>query len=115
MQRTSQQNRSIHKGFELLADALNAAGKNMRVVLKPEIDIPWTKDSVKEYLFKPILKAMFLKHHTADLEKIGEIDAVWETMMRFLMEKKYLDEFIPLPSMEPGYADTAPLKKDYPH
>lgn len=58
-QRTGQQNRAAHKGFEILADALNASGKDMRVVLKPEINIPWTKASVKEYLFKPIMRAMF--------------------------------------------------------
>lgn len=113
-QRTEQQNKAAHKGFEILADALNASGKDMRVVLKPDINIPWTKNSVKEYLFKPILKAMFGKDHTADMEKNGEIEAVWETMMRFLMEKHYI-EYIPFPSMPPGYADTAPLKSDYPH
>ena len=56
--RTGQQNRALHKGCELLADALNDAGLDMRVVLKPEINIPWTKTSVKEYIIRPIMRAM---------------------------------------------------------
>ena len=42
-QRTLQQNKALHKYFEILADTLNEAGLDARVVLKPEIEIPWTK------------------------------------------------------------------------
>jgi hypothetical protein len=110
-QRTGQQNKGLHKGFELLADTLNDAGLDMKVVLKPEVNIPWTPASVKEYLFRPVMKAMTAKTSTTELEKIGEIEAVWETVMRFLMEKHHI-EYLPFPSHELGYADSAPLKDE---
>jgi len=49
-QRTLKQNKSLHKFCELLADELNAAGLDMKTVLKPSVDIPWSKTSVKEFL-----------------------------------------------------------------
>ena len=111
-QRTSQQNRALHKGCDLIAKSLTEAGLDMKTVLKPEIQIPWTTESVKEYLFKPIMKAMTQKSSTTELEKQGDIEAIWEVLMRHLMEKHHV-EYIEFPSMEPGYAQTAPLKKDY--
>jgi len=107
--RTSQQNRGLHKGFELIASALTDAGLDMRAVLKPEVQIPWTTESVKEYIFKPVMKAMTSKDSTKELEKSGEIEQVWETVMRFLMEEHHI-EYISFPSYEPGYAETAPIK-----
>jgi len=95
--RTGAQNSSIHLGLQLLADALNAAGLDMKKVLKPSVDIPWTMESCKEFLFRPIMKAMFNKESTTELEKVGEIDEVWDTMMRFLGEK-FDFEHLPFPS-----------------
>ena len=60
--RTAQQNKAIHKYFELLAQTLNDAGLDMKQVLKPEVDIPWTKESVKAHLWKPVQKVMYNKH-----------------------------------------------------
>ena len=36
-QRTIQQNRALHLYFQLIADRLNDAGLDMRVVLKPDM------------------------------------------------------------------------------
>jgi len=66
--RTIQQNKSLHKYCTLLADALNDAGYDMRKTLKPEIDIPWTPQSVKNHLWRPIQMAMYNKESTADLD-----------------------------------------------
>ena len=113
-QRTEQQNKALHKGCELLAKALNDAGLDMRVVLKPEINIPWTKISVKEYIIRPIMRAMTAKSSTTKLEKAdGEIEKIWDTAMRFLAEKHHL-EYIPFPSNVLGYSETAPLVTDQP-
>lgn len=57
-QRTATQNNCLHKYCELLAEELNNAGLDMRKVLKPEIDIPWTKHSAKDQLWRPIQEAM---------------------------------------------------------
>jgi len=110
-QRSEQQNRAMHLAFDHLAKALNLAGLDMRIVLKPEINIPWTISSVKEHLFRPIMKAMTSKDSTTELLKsAGEIDTIWETLMRHLMEKHHI-EYIAFPSYETS-KDEAPLVTD---
>lgn len=66
-QRTITQNAAMHKYFELLATALNDAGLDMKAVLKPEVDIPWTKESVKNHLWRPIQKIMMDKESTTEM------------------------------------------------
>ena len=60
--RTSQQNRAMHLFFARLVEALNDAGLDMKKVLKPEIDIPWSQTAVKEF-----------KADGVEVEKDGEI------------------------------------------
>lgn len=94
--RTGQQNRGLHKFCSLLAEALNDAGKDMRVVLKPEYSIPWDTMSVKKHIWKPIMHAMFDKESTTELNKTGEIDKVHKVIMREMGEKHGI-EYIPFP------------------
>ena len=85
-QRTSLQNRSLHLFFTLLATELNDAGYDMKKVLKPSIDISWTKENVKEYIWKPVQEAMNLKKSTTELTT-KELQEVWEVINRHLGEK----------------------------
>ena len=96
--RTPLQNKAEHKYFELLADALNAAGHDMRHTLKEDIDIPWSKETVKEYLFKPIMKAMFDIDSTADLTTVQTND-VYEVLNRHTASK--LGVSVEFPSDKP--------------
>lgn len=107
--RTGQQNRAMHLLFTLLAEALNNAGLDQRKVLKPSVSIPWTPSAVKEMLWRPIQEAMYQKHSTTDLNKQEEISEIHATLMRHLAEK-FGVEYIPFPSHEPGYWDSAPMK-----
>ena len=66
-QRTILQNKALHKYFELLAEALNNAGWDMKKTLKEEVEIPWTKDMVKNHLWRPIQEIMFSKHSTTEM------------------------------------------------
>lgn len=66
-QRTILQNKALHKYFELLAEALNNAGWDMKKTLKEEVEIPWTKESVKNHLWRPIQEIMLSKHSTTEL------------------------------------------------
>ena len=66
-QRTVLQNKALHKYFELLATALNDAGWDMKKTLKQEVDIPWTKEMVKEHLWRPIQEIMLAKHSTTEM------------------------------------------------
>lgn len=97
MQRTEQQNKALHKFFELLSQELNDAGLDQRTVLKPSVDIPWSPESVKEQLWKPIQKAMYEKESTTQLET-SEVSKVYETLIRHLSEK--FDIFVVFPSNE---------------
>ena len=85
-QRTILQNNALHLYFENLAETLNSAGLDMKKVLKPEIDIPWSKETVKEYLWKPIQNAQLGKKSTTELTT-KEIDKVFDTINRHLGEK----------------------------
>lgn len=95
--RTSQQNKALHVLFELLADKLNEAGLDMRKTLKPEIDIPWTGASVKEYLWRPVQFAQLDKDSTTELTT-ADVDKVFDTINRHLGEKFGLH--VPFPSIE---------------
>jgi len=91
-QRTIQQNKALHKFFELVANTLNDAGMDMRAVLKPDVEIPWDKETIKTYLWKPIQKIMTKKEHTADLTT-KEIDKIYEVLNRHLAERGIHEAF----------------------
>ena len=87
-QRTSQQNRALHKDCALIAEKLNDAGLDMRTMIKPNINIPWTTEAVKECIWKPIMKALYGHSSPTELAKIeGEIDKIHQVIMRELGEK----------------------------
>ena len=81
-QRTLTQNRAIHKYCSMLADDLNGAGYDMKKVIKKEVDIPWSGDAAKDFLWRPIQKALGLPESTTDLaggtgENRGRPDLKW--------------------------------------
>lgn len=97
MTRTDLQNKSLHKYFDMLASQLNEEGLDMRKVLKPAINIPWTKESVKKHLWKPIQDAMYEKRSTTQLERI-EVTEVYDVLNRHLGER--FGVHVPFPSKE---------------
>lgn len=84
---TDNQRKAFHKGCEELADYLNAHGKDMRAVLKHDVDIPWSKDTVKEFIFRPIMKAMYGYESHTELKKIEEVSKLWDVAMKHLGER----------------------------
>jgi len=96
-QRTLAQNKSLWLMFTHLADKLNDAGYDMRRTLKPEIDIPWNKDTIHDYMWIPIQEALLKKTSTTELTT-KEIDVVMNTLTRHLGEKLGIE--IAFPSME---------------
>ena len=86
MKRTAQQNKAIHCYFRLLAAALNDAGYDMKRVLKQSVDIPWTEDSVKRHLWKPIQDAMIGKMSTTQLETF-DVSEVYDCLNRHTASK----------------------------
>uniref|UniRef100_A0A6H1ZGI3 Uncharacterized protein n=1 Tax=viral metagenome TaxID=1070528 RepID=A0A6H1ZGI3_9ZZZZ len=90
--RTIQQNKALHKYFELIAKALNDSGQDMRAVLKPEVEIPWSKESVKEFLWKPILKLQLGKDSTTKMTT-KDIDIIFDTFNRHISKFGVYEDF----------------------
>lgn len=86
MNRTINQNAALHKYFQDVANELNEAGLDMRKVLKPSISIPWTRESVKKHLWRPVQDAMYDKLSTTKLET-NEVNEVYEVLNRHMAEK----------------------------
>ena len=95
--RTLTQNAALHLMFEQLANELNNKGLDQRKVLNESIEIPWDKDSVKDFLWRPVQDAKFNTTSTTDL-KSNEIDEVFRILQRHLNQK--LNIGIEFPSIE---------------
>jgi len=83
--RTPKQNGCLHAGLRSLGERFNDAGLDMRKVLKPAVDIPWTEASVKEYMFNPIALVMY--DRTSSHLTTVEIQEVWKVLNRHTGEK----------------------------
>lgn len=84
--RTAQQNRALHLYFNMLATALNDAGLDQRKVLKPEVDMPWSCHSVKEFLWRPIQLAVTQKESTTKLER-SEVNEIFRVLHLHMVQK----------------------------
>ena len=89
--RTEQQRKSIELFCKLLAGRLNDAGmymvKTLKVLRKkPEVDVQWTQEEVKDRLWRPVQRALYEKESTTDLN-IQEVSQVYEILNKNLSEK----------------------------
>ena len=85
-QRTKLQNRSLHKFFELLADAFNEAGLDVQKTLRHDIEIPWNETLIKELIWRPIMEAMTDKSSTTEMDTVDP-SQIYEVLNRHLGEK----------------------------
>jgi len=85
-ERTLQQNRAIHLYLRELSRALNDAGYDMKTVLKPSVDIPWTEEMAKEHLWRPIQKIMTKVESTSELDKL-DVSEIYKVIDRHMSEK----------------------------
>lgn len=83
---TRQQQKALHLFYEHLAQELSDAGLDMKKTLKPEIDIPWSARTVKDFLWRPIQQAQLQKKSTTELTTT-DIDKVVNTLTRHLGER----------------------------
>lgn len=84
-QRTESQNKALHLYFTQLAEMLNDAGLDMRKVLRPSISIPWSGETIKEYLWKPVMEFQLQKSSTTEMTT-KEITEVYDTINRHIGE-----------------------------
>ena len=81
----------------MMADALNDAGLDMKKIYKPEVDIPWTKESVKEYVWRPIQEVVTKKSSTADAER-NDYSMIYDVVNRHFIDKFNIS--VPWPVMK---------------
>jgi len=99
IQRSSAQNRSIHKYLEMVAHELANQGQTMQGVVRKVamVEIPPTKDSLKEMLWKPIQEVALGKKSTTELTT-DEVNKIYEIISMFLA--KEFEISLPFPSYE---------------
>ena len=95
--RTLTQNRALHKFCQMLADKLNEAGLDQKKVLKPEVEIPWTMEAVKEGLWKPVQEAVTGLKSTTKPEA-SQYSDIYEVLNRHLTTK--LGVHVPWPTKD---------------
>ncbi len=97
--RTEQQNRALHLYFDLIAQALNREGLDVRVVLQviseKGLDMMWSRNLVKELLWRNIQEQFLKKHSTTELDSIGEINKIYDMLNKFLSENFFISEQFP--------------------
>jgi len=68
-QRTLTQNAALHLFCTQLSEALNDAGFDFRTFIKEGYPVPFNENLVKEYLWRPIQKAITGKESTTKPER----------------------------------------------
>ena len=79
-QRSTPQNSSLHVYCQLLADMLNDSGQWLVIEINQKrSQVPWSMQSVKDYMWRPIQKAVTQKDSSARLST-KECMSVYETL-----------------------------------
>lgn len=110
-QRTSQQNRALHKYLSLLAEELDRNGHTLQDVVKAikKAEIRPTPNALKEVVWKPMQEIMLGKKSTTELTKL-EVDQVYEMVNAFIGREFHFH--IPFPAKE--HDNLAGSSADYP-
>jgi len=96
--RTTAQNRALHLWFTLIAQELNNIGMTFeyRGIKQLELNVPYTLEIVKDFIYKPIIKSMYKLDSTTKLTS-QQINEVFDVVNLALA--KY-DIHLPFPSIE---------------
>ena len=87
--KTDAQRNAFHLWLRLLAEELNAAGLDQRVVLaamKEGVERPWNLETAKENLWRPLQQAVVKKALTENLA-IDEHNDIYNILHRWLSER----------------------------
>ena len=101
--RTLSQNASMHLWLTQLAEQFNRRGITLKAVVSrlDEAECQVTKENLKEAVIKPIARALYGKDSTTQLNKIGELDQIWDVINKWVSEQwKGEIEVPPFPSVE---------------
>lgn len=96
-QRTLTQNACLHLYCTQLADALNDAGLDFRQTIREGVDVPWSPELAKDFLWRPIQKAVTGKESTTKPER-QEYSQIYDVLNRHISGKFGL--FVAWPSKD---------------
>lgn len=85
--RTLTQNNALHKFFALVAQEMNAQGITFNQVveaMKEGIEMPITADLIKHGIWKPIQNVFLNKKSTTELNKLKDIEEVYDVFNKFI-------------------------------
>ncbi len=85
MKRSNQQNRSLHKYLEWVAEAMADAGYDMRQVVK--LPIRPNMNNIKEEMFKPVMANLYPDKTSTTELSTTEMQDVYETFNLAISEK----------------------------
>jgi len=86
MTRSEMQNAALHAMFRRLSTALNDAGYDMKHDSLVKKELPWSEYTIKEVLFKPMIKQLHGVDSTAKLTKEQLSNAV-EALFRAIASR----------------------------
>ena len=92
--RSSQQNKSLHVLFQNISFELNRIGMEFTFhgIKGMEIQITYTPEIVKEFIWRPLQNAMLDKQSTTKLTT-SDINAIFEVLAKWFSEKGVMIEF----------------------
>lgn len=97
--RTEAQNNAIHKYFEMVSTSLTEKGLTFDLKIGGKIvKLDWTPNLVKEAMWKPIMKALVGKSSTTQMDKVEDINKIYDHINKFLSENFQLH--VPFPHEE---------------
>lgn len=110
-QRSNEQNKSLHKLFDLVSKDCEKNGVTVNMIIealnKKGFDIITTPQFIKE-LWRMFQIVALEKHSTTELEKLDDIEKVYEPFSRFVGENWRIS--IPFPSTENKIKEDAKSK-----
>jgi len=95
---TRQQQKALHKWFEMLAEELRNEGVDLKDAMPKVLDILPTKENVKEMIWRPVQMALYGKNSTTGLLKKKEIDDILMVISKNLGDRGITTP--PFPSAE---------------
>ena len=86
--RTSQQNRALHKLFNLISEMLNELGFtfNYEGISGNTFEVPYTSLLIKEMMWRPLQVALFNTKSTKELDT-QKINRIFEILCNFFADK----------------------------
>lgn len=88
--RTGKQNDAIHAYCREVAKVMTAHGMDMKTVVKEGVSIDPTMYLIKDYMWRPIQKAVTGVESTRKITPV-EVNEIYEVLSRLLVEKYSID------------------------